>query len=174
VATFFQEGIMMTHASRVLPVLTLATALLGGCSGRSHSRPAEGIETGAADSAAAARDSIAGASEPHILRVSNVMIGKRIGEGNRVAEPTFQFAPSDTVYVSVSTEGPPESTKLSAKWLSQKGKVIDSTAMTLEPKGSQITEFHVAPAKGWPEGVYLVTIYGNGDSMAAKTFQVKK
>ena len=105
---------MMTHASRVLPVLTLATALLGGCSGRSHSRPAEGIETGAADSAAAARDSIAGASEPHILRVSNVMIGKRIGEGNRVAEPTFQFAPSDTVYVSVSTEGPPESTQLSA------------------------------------------------------------
>jgi len=171
---FFQEGIMMTHASRVLPVLTLATALLGGCSGRSHSRPAEGIETGAADSAAAARDSIAGASEPHILRVSNVMIGKRIGEGNRVAEPTFQFAPSDTVYVSVSTEGPPESTQLSAKWLSQKGKVIDSTAMTLEPKGSQISEFHVAPAKGWPEGVYLVTIYGNGDSMAAKTFQVKK
>jgi hypothetical protein len=171
---FFQEGIMMTHASRVLPVLTLATALLGGCSGRSHSRPAEGIETGAADSAAAARDSIAGASEPHILRVSNVMIGKRIGEGNRVAEPTFQFAPSDTVYVSVSTEGPPESTQLSAKWLSQKGKVIDSTAKTLEPKGSQITEFHVAPAKGWPEGVYLVTIYGNGDSMAAKTFQVKK
>jgi len=165
---------MMTHASRVLPVLTLATALLGGCSGRSHSRPAEGIETGAADSAAAARDSIAGASEPHILKVSNVMIGKRIGEGNRVAEPTFQFAPSDTVYLSVSTEGPPESTQLSAKWLSQKGKVIDSTAMTLEPKGSQITEFHVAPAKGWPEGVYLVTIYGNGDSMAAKTFQVKK
>jgi hypothetical protein len=174
VADFFQEGIMMTHASRVLPVLTLATALLGGCSGRSHSRPAEGIETGAADSAAAARDSIAGASEPHILKVSNVMIGKRIGEGNRVAEPTFQFAPSDTVYLSVSTEGPPESTQLSAKWLSQKGKEIDSTAMTLEPKGSQITEFHVAPAKGWPEGVYLVTIYGNGDSMAAKTFQVKK
>jgi hypothetical protein len=102
------------------------------------------------------------------------MIGKRLGEGNRVAEPTFQFAPADTVYVSVSTKGPPESSTLAAKWLSQKGKVIDSTSKTLEAKGSQISEFHVAPPKGWPEGVYLVTIYGNGDSMAAKTFQVKK
>jgi hypothetical protein len=164
----------MTHASRILPALTLATALLAGCSGRSRSRPAEGIETGAADSGAAARESAARAAEPHVLRVSNVMIGKRIGEGNRVAEPTFRFAPADTVYVSVSTEGPPESTTLAARWLSQKGKVIDSTSKTLEPKGSQITEFHVAPSKGWPEGVYLVTIYGNGDSMAAKTFQVKK
>lgn len=164
----------MTQASRILPVLTLATALLAGCSGRSESRPAEGIETGAADSGAAARESTARASEPHILRVSNVMIGKRIGEGNRVAEPTFQFAPVDTVYVSVSTEGPPESTTLAARWLSQKGKVIDSTSKTLEAKGSQITEFHAAPSKGWAEGVYLVTIYGNGDSMAAKTFQVKK
>lgn len=164
----------MNRASRILPALTLATALLAGCSGRSGSRSGEAIETGAADSGAAARESTARAAEPHILRVSNVMIGKRIGEGNRVAEPTFQFAPAETVYVSVSTEGPPESTTLAAKWLSQKGKVIDSTAKTLEPKGSQITEFHAAPPKGWPEGIYLVTIYGNGDSMAAKTFRVRK
>jgi hypothetical protein len=164
----------MAHASRILPVLTLATALLAGCSGRSGSRSTEGIETATADSAAAARDSAVRTSEPHILRVSNVMIGKRIAEGNRVAEPTFQFAPPDTVYVSVSTEGPPESSTLAARWLSQKGKVIDSTSKTLEAKGSQITEFHVAPSKGWTPGVYLVTIYGNGDSMAAKTFQVKK
>jgi hypothetical protein len=164
----------MIHASQIMPALTLGAALLAGCSGGSGSRPAEGIESGAADSAAAARDSAARASEPHILRISSVMIGKRIGEGNRVAEPTFQFAPADTVYVSVATEGPPGSATLAAKWLSQKGKVIDSTAKTLEPRGSQITEFHVAPSKGWAPGVYLVTIYGNGDSMAAKTFQVKK
>ena len=164
----------MHRASPILPALTLATALLAGCSGRSGSRPAEGIETGAADSGAAARESTARAADPQFLRVSNVMIGKRLGAGNRVAEPTFQFAPGDTVYLSISTEGPAESTALAAKWLSQKGKLIDSTAKTLEAKGSQITEFHVAPPKGWSEGVYLVTIYANGDSMAAKTFQVKK
>jgi hypothetical protein len=164
----------MHRASPILPVLTLATALLAGCSGRSGSRTAEGIESGSADSAAATRDSAARASEPQFLRVSNVMIGKRLGAGNLVAEPTFQFAPTDTVYLSVSTEGPPESGTLAAKWLSQKGKVMDSTSKALEAKGSQTSEFHVAPPKGWPEGVYLVTIYANGDSMAAKTFQVKK
>jgi hypothetical protein len=154
--------------------MMLAAAIVTGCSGGSGSRSAEGIETGAADSAATARDSVARTSGPQILRVANVMIGKRIGEGNRVAEPTFQFAPTDTVYLSVSTEGPPEGATLAARWLSQKGKVIDSTSKNLEAKGSQITEFHVAPSKGWTPGVYLVTIYGNGDSMAAKTFQVKK
>jgi len=164
----------MTDAPRITPALALAAALVIGCSGRSESRAAEGIESGAADTAAAARDSAIRASQPHILRISSVMIGKRIGEGNRVAEPTFQFAPADTVYVSVSTEGPPESSTLAAKWISQKGTMIDSTAKTLDPKGSQISEFHVAPSKGWAPGVYLVTIYGNGDSMAAKTFQVKK
>ena len=51
--------------------------------------------------AAAARDSAARADSARAeetsksLKVTNVMIGKRIGEGSRVTEPTFQFEPVD-------------------------------------------------------------------------------
>ena len=64
------------------------------------------------------------------------MIGKRIGENKLITEPTFQFAPADTVYVSVSTEGMPESAELTAKWRFQTGQTVDSSTQTIRPTGA--------------------------------------
>ena len=131
-------------------------------------------ETGAIDSAAiAARDSAAEANATE-LKVQAVMIGRRVGANNLITEPTFQFAPTDTVYLSVATVGSPDSAALAAVWVAQTGKTVDSTAQTIRPKGHANTAFQAAPAKGWAPGVYKVTIYSNGDSVDAKTFAVKK
>ncbi len=153
----------MQHVARILlAAVVVGTAACGGGGDRS------GTET------AAAADSAARAAVPEKFKVANVMIGKRIGANNLVIEPTFQFAPADTVYVSVGTTGKSDGTNLVAVWHYQDGKVVDSTAKTISPKGPENTEFHVVSPKGWKPGTYKVTIFSEGDSVDARTFAVKK
>ncbi|HYC30755.1 MAG TPA: hypothetical protein VEB59_00625 [Gemmatimonadales bacterium] len=148
----------------------VGAAVMAGsaCGGGGSDR---GTETAAIDTATA---DTAPAPPPNELAIAGVMIGKRIGENNLITEPTFQFGPRDTVYVSVGTTGAPDSANLTAVWKFQGGKTVDSTVRTIEPEGATNTEFHVTNPKGWPVGTYLVTIYADGDSVAARTFAVKK
>lgn len=169
------------------PLLVALVAALGAgaCQTQGQSR-SSGIETGAArdtarsDTGAA---SVAGKTsdtakpvEPGKLHVSMVMIGKGLGPDERISEPTLRFAPTDTVYVSVATEGTPPSSTLTAKVTFPTGKVKDSVSKTIQPKGAeQHTELHAAPPKGgWPIGSFLLTVYADGDSVDAKTFAVDK
>jgi hypothetical protein len=160
----------MALARMLLPV-TIATVALAACGGGNRD---QGTESASVDSAARAADSAAHAATSGSLRVANVMIGKRLGSENRIAEPTFQFAPGDTVYVSVGVQGAPADGQLSARWLAQTGKTLDSTTQPIHANEQGIKEFHLAPEKGWVPGTYLITLYLNGDSVEAKTFAVKK
>jgi hypothetical protein len=157
----------MTHVARALAAVALVAAV--ACKGRDAAPPDAGTETGTTGTAPAVDTAVS-----KELTVAGVMIGKRVDENKLITEPTFQFAPADTVFVSVSTEGMPESAELSAKWLFQTGKVVDSSTQTIKPEGKDNTEFHVSNAKGWPVGTYNVTIYANGDSVDSKNFAVKK
>jgi hypothetical protein len=157
----------MTHVARALTAVALLAAV--ACKGRDAARPDPGTETGATGTAPAADTAVS-----KDLKVAGVMIGKRIGENKLITEPTFQFAPADTVYVSVSTEGMPESAELSARWMFQTGQVVDSSSQSIKPEGKDNTEFHISNPKGWPVGTYNVTIFANGDSVDAKNFAVKK
>ena len=157
----------MTKLTRVLAGAALVAGSACGGGGADRS----GTETGAVDTTAA--DTVP-ARPLNELAIASVMIGKRIGQNNLITEPTFQFAPQDTVYVSVGTTGVPESADLTAVWKFQGGKTVDSTVQTIQPKGPTNTEFHVSNPKGWPVGTYLVTIYADGDSVDARTFAVKK
>jgi hypothetical protein len=159
----------MGLARMLLPAAFTAAALVA-CGGK----PDGGTETAAVDTAARAADSTARAAKTGAQRVANVMIGKRLGPENRIAEPTFQFAPQETVFVSVGTQGAPAEGTLSARWLAQTGKTLDSTSTPIAAGDTVNKEFHLAPAKGWQPGTYLVTLYLNGDSVEAKTFAVKK
>jgi hypothetical protein len=165
------EEAKMTHVAGALTAVVLVAAV--ACQGRDAARPDAGTETGATGTATAA-DTAADTAVSKELKVAGVMIGKRIGENNLITEPTFQFAPADTVYVSVSTEGMPDSAELSARWMFQTGKVVDSSGQTVTPEGKDNTEFHISNRKGWQVGTYNVTIYANGDSVDAKNFAVKK
>jgi hypothetical protein len=160
----------MALARMLLPV-TIATMAFAACSGGNRD---QGTESAAIDPAARAADSAAHAATTGPLRVGTVMIGKRLGSENRIAEPTFQFAPGDTVYVSVGVQGAPADGQLSARWLAQTGKTLDSTSQPIHANEQGNKEFHLAPEKGWVPGTYLVTLFLNGDSVEAKTFAVKK
>jgi hypothetical protein len=156
--------------ARMLRPVTFATVSLAACGGGRD----KVTESAAVDTAKRAADSAAHAAATGPLRVANVMIGKRLGPANRMAEPTFQFVPQDTVYVSVGIQGAPASGNLSARWLAQNGKTLDSTSQSISADSAAYKEFHLAPAKGWNPGTYLLTLYLNGDSVMAKTFAVKK
>jgi hypothetical protein len=150
----------------------LVSMLLVACQG-GGSRT-EQADRAAAESAAAAADSIRAEESAPKLKITHVMIGKRIGEGDRITEPTFQFAPPETVYVSIGTVGSPDTASFKARWINQKGQVVDSTTRTIQPKGRENTALRAAPPKGWTPGAYRVTIYADGDSVDSKTFAVAK
>jgi hypothetical protein len=154
----------MTHVARALTAVALLAAV--ACKGR-DSTPSASAETG---TTTAAPDTAASKE----FKVASVMIGKRIGESKMVTEPTFQFAPGDTIYASVSTTGARESAELRAVWRFQTGQTVDSSSQTISPQGDENTEFHVSNPKGWPVGTYNVTVYANGDSVDSKNFVVKK
>src|SRR6185312_4568878 len=165
------------RATRAVIIIGLATCGVAAC--RPTSR-ATSIETGVLTSDTAVRDTTpktdtAPPPEPGKVRVSNIMIGRGLGAENRISEPTLRFAPTDTVFLSVATEGTADSVILAAKWTFPTGKVQDSAATTIQPKGKALTELHAAPPKGsWPIGSYLVTVYAGGDSVDAKTIAVQK
>jgi hypothetical protein len=148
-----------------------AAVLTAACGGKSERSPEE---TAALDSARTAANDSAAAANSKQLKVATVMIGRQIGAKDLITEPTFQFAPTDTVFLSVATVGSPDSAALTAVVIGQNGKVVDSTARTIQPKGRATTALHAAPAGGWKPGTYRVTLYADGDSVDAKTFAVKK
>jgi len=164
---------------RALIILGLAAIGVAACGPTSKPR-ADGVETGAIKTDSAALGATAKADtappvEPGKVRVSNVMIGKRLGPQNRISEPTLRFSPTDTVFLSIATEGTSDSAMITAKWTFPTGKVQDSASTKVTSKGNELTELHAAPPKGaWPVGSYLVTVYAGGDSVDAKTLAVQK
>jgi hypothetical protein len=154
----------MTHITRIGPPLLAASVLAGGCGG---DNPQSGAgKDGAADSAAAIA-----AQAP--LHVSNVMIGRRLGSGNRVTDPTFQFAPQETVQVSVSTEGAGRPGKLTVAWRARGGEILEQTSEPTGPAGEN-TAFHLSRPAGLKPGTYKVVVFLGDDSAGTKVFVVKK
>jgi hypothetical protein len=158
----------MAHIAQVGAPLAMVAALAGACGGSGESRGA-GAESGAAASDSAAASNAASAPR----HISNVMIGKRIGSGNRMTDPTFQFAPQDTVYLSVGITGGGGPDKLTAAWRSQTGEVLQQSTEAVQPSG-QNTAFQLSQPKGFKPGTYKVILFLGGDSVDTKVFAVKK
>lgn len=157
----------MAHTTRVGLPLAVVAALGGSCGPSDKSR--HGAEAGATDSAAMAASN-AGSPE---RRVSNVMIGRRVGPTNRITEPSFQFGPQDTVYVSVGTEGSGGAGVLTAAWRSQSGEILQKTSEPIRP-GGENTAFHLSRPTGLKPGTYKVIVFLGDDSVDTKVFAVQK
>lgn len=159
----------MSYVGHCLLAATVVAAI--ACGGDKGSRP--GAESGSAEGAPGGTTA-APAPASDAFKVGTVMIGKRISDAKMITEPTFQFAPADTVYVSIGTTGKTDSTALTAVWRFQTGQTVDSSTQVIRPSGPENTEFHISRPKGWPVGTYNVTIFADGDSVDAKNFAVKK
>jgi hypothetical protein len=107
------------------------------------------------------------------VTVTAVELGNQIGADKRIPQPLTSFAPTDTIYVSVVTNGATPSATLTAKWTYQDGQVVNESTQTIAPTGPAATEFHIAKPDGWPAGTYKVEVSLNGRAAMAKEFEVK-
>lgn len=139
---------------------------------RSHFRVLTGLLLAAGLSAACTRPATSPPATQDAVRVTDVDLGLRVGSDKRVTDQTDSFRPSETVYVSVRTEGTVPSAILKARWTFQGGQVVQESSQTIAPKGTTVTEFHVSNPKGWPKGSYQVEVFLNGSSVETESFKV--
>ena len=141
-------------ASALLSIL-LAGALVAMACDREE--PAEDTDTDIA------------VEEAPSLDVTDVALGRSIGSDNRVLEEIGDFAPRDTVYATVETEGTGSGT-LVARWTFEDGQVVDEESRSVS--GAQVSEFHVSHPDGWPAGHYEVIILLDGEEVERSGFDV--
>ena len=108
-----------------------------------------------------------------VVTVTTVELGNQIGADKRVTQPMTSFAPKDTIYATVVTNGSAPSATLRAKWTYQDGQVVEESTQNIAPTGPGATEFHIAKPDGWPAGTYKVEVSLNGRSTGTKEFEVK-
>lgn len=111
------------------------------------------------------------------LSVSDVQLGSTVGTDRKITMPKTEFAPKDTIYASVLTDGaPPSGSTLTAVWTYTKGgntARVDSTSLNITPAGPTATEFHISRPSGFPTGDYHVEVWANGKSAGTRDFTVK-
>ena len=107
------------------------------------------------------------------VSVTGVELGRQLGADKKIPQPATTFAPADTIYASVATDGAVGSATLTARWTFEGGQQVSEGSETIAPTGPAVTEFHISKPDGWPAGKYKVEILLNGSSAATKEFEVK-
>ena len=105
-------------------------------------------------------------------RVAAVALGSALDPAKGIAEPRRTFAPTDTVYASVTTVGWDAPVTLVARWTSEDGRVVGESTQKAEV-GPSTTEFHLANPDGLPVGSYQIEILADGASAGVQRFEVR-
>jgi len=114
------------------------------------------------------------AAAPPSVKVTDVELGRALDADKRISDKTDSFKPTDTIYVSVTTEGSSPGARITAHWTYQDGQVVKHDEVSIAPTGKASTEFHIAKPGGWPAGDYKVEVMLDGASAATKSFTVSK
>lgn len=106
------------------------------------------------------------------VRVTDVQLGKALGPDKRVQTPMDSFAPRDTIFASVSTDGSGAGSTLHVKWTFQDGQTVKEDSRTISPTGPAVTEFSIQKPDGWPKGDYKIEVSVDGQVVSTKSFRV--
>jgi hypothetical protein len=107
------------------------------------------------------------------VSVSDLSLGKSVGADKKVQAPTDTFAPKDTIFASVSTDGSAPSSVIAVKWTFGDGQTVKEDSKSIAPTGPAVTEFSIQKASGWPKGNYKVEVTVDGKPGPSKTFRVQ-
>jgi hypothetical protein len=107
------------------------------------------------------------------VRVTDVTLGRSVGEDKAIADRTETFRPSDTIYASIATDGSANSATLRARWTFEDGQVVDESTRTIAPNNRERTEFHIAKSTGWPPGKYKLEVFLDNQPAETKNFEVR-
>ena len=142
-------------------VLAVAVVALPGCKrGQDTKTPV----------VAEATPAPAAAAQP--VAVVALKLGKQVGPDKKVMGETKTFAPGDTIFASVDTQGAAPSAALAVRWTYQDGQTVHEETQALALTGPATTEFHIAKPDGWPKGTYKVEILLDGVPVQSADFTV--
>ncbi len=113
------------------------------------------------------------APAPAPISVVGLELGKAVDANQAVTAPTALFAPSDTIYVSVATDGSAGSAVIAAKWTYQDGQTVKEDSITIAPTGPAHTAFSISKPDGWPQGKYTVAVTLDGTPAGSREFEVQ-
>ena len=113
------------------------------------------------------------ATAPAPFRITSIDLGTAVGPDKKVTSPATTFAPTDTIYASVASDGTALSVTLAVRWAYQDGQTVSTGVQTLAPTGPTATEFHISKPSGWPAGRYRVEVSADGVPGPGKDFEVK-
>jgi hypothetical protein len=109
------------------------------------------------------------------VAVSSIDVGRTLNADKTIGDKTGTFKPTDTIYVSVATNGASPGANLIARFTyGSDGQLVKEESRQIAPTGAATTEFHIAKPDGWPEGEYKVEVSLNGAPAGTKSFEVKK
>ena len=112
---------------------------------------------------------------PTPFRVTALQLGKGIQPDNTVQTATTSFAPKDTIYLSVTTEGLAPQAVLATRWtFGPKDVLVHEESKPVSPPSEKPmrTEFHIVKPSGWPAGDYKVLLTVDGQPSQTQTFTV--
>ena len=157
---------------RSFPVVcALVLALAFAACRRSEAPPAP-PDTPAVDAARPPGPSASGAAKANAPRVASVVLGSAVDPSKRVVQPKTAFAPTDTIYASIATEGWGQSLTLTARWSFEDGQLVSESSAIAEP-GPGVSEFHITKPSGWPVGSYQLEILAGGTPVSVQRFEVR-
>ncbi|MDQ6894088.1 MAG: hypothetical protein M3167_15580 [Acidobacteriota bacterium] len=107
------------------------------------------------------------------VSVTDLSVGKSVGPDKKVQTPADTFAPKDTIFASISTDGSAPSSVIAVKWTFGDGQIVKEDSKSIAPTGPAVTEFSIQKASGWPKGNYKVDVTVDGKPGPSKTFKVQ-
>lgn len=112
------------------------------------------------------------ATKPENVAITGVHTGLGIGQHNHVARETSLYAPTDTIVVSVYSDGSAKTASISVRWMASSGNVLAEDTKAVTYNGSLATPFSFSAAQGLPAGRYKAEVRLNDWLAQTATFEV--
>jgi hypothetical protein len=113
------------------------------------------------------------ATKPADVSVTGAHIGLGIGQYNHVAEEKSVFAPTDTIVLSVYSDGSAKTATIGVKWSTAKGDVLGEKSEDVVYNGSLATPFSFSMPAGILTGKHKAEVYLNDWLAETVAFEVK-
>ena len=142
--------------------LCLAAGFMAGCDDGADPE-LEGTETPATGDVAPVMD----------IDVEEVRLGRATSADMRIDNEADDFAPGDSIFASVKTDGVANSATLTARWTTESDSLLHEETKTMASNGEQWTSFTFGGGS-LAEGDYELKILLNGREVEEREFSIER
>ncbi|HEY7370359.1 MAG TPA: hypothetical protein VIA29_10760 [Thermoanaerobaculia bacterium] len=148
------------RTASIASALVIALTTLTACKKKEAPAPAPAVEAAPMPTAAPA------------VVVTDVQLGNALTPEKKVVAVMDTFSAKDTIFVTIATSGTSAGATIGVKWSMADGTPVSTDSRSIVPSGTDVTEFSIQKADGWPKGDYKVEVTLDGAPAVTKTFKV--